>query len=113
MDATDVRAVAEQCAQFLGAAITADWSTPIPDMGWTVAQAVAHAAEVPLWYAFDLAAGGPSSVTANGKVGPATDDCMVGTCESLDPVPVFWNLYHVSARMGIQRMASFRSTLRL
>jgi uncharacterized protein (TIGR03083 family) len=59
MDATDVRAAAEQCAQFLGAAITADWSTPIPDMGWTVAQAVAHAAEVPLWYAFDLAAGGP------------------------------------------------------
>ena len=51
MDATDVRAAAEQCAQFLGAAITADWSTPIPDMGWTVAQAVAHAAEVPLWYA--------------------------------------------------------------
>ena len=51
MDATDVRAAAEQCAQFLGAAITSDWSTPIPDMGWTVAQAVAHAAEVPLWYA--------------------------------------------------------------
>ena len=42
-----------------------------------------------------------SSVTVNGKVGPATDDCMVSTCESLDTVPVVWNLYHVSARMGI------------
>jgi Mycothiol maleylpyruvate isomerase N-terminal domain len=54
MDATDVLAAAEQCAQFLASTVTADWTAPIPDMDWTVAQAVAHAAEAPLWYSFDL-----------------------------------------------------------
>jgi uncharacterized protein (TIGR03083 family) len=57
MDATDVLAAAEQCARFLETAVDADWGVPIPDMEWTVAQAVAHAAEVPLWYALRLSAG--------------------------------------------------------
>jgi uncharacterized protein (TIGR03083 family) len=70
MDATDVRAVAEQCARFLDAAVNADWSAPIPDMEWSVAQAVAHAAEGPLWYAFDLSAGEAEVTTMDLRVKP-------------------------------------------
>jgi hypothetical protein len=70
MDATDVRAAAKQCAHFLSAAVTADWSAPIPDMAWSVAQAVAHAAEGPLWYAFDLSAGATEVTTLDLRVKP-------------------------------------------
>jgi uncharacterized protein (TIGR03083 family) len=70
MDATDVRDAAEQCARFLDAAVNADWSAPIPDMEWSVAQAVAHAAEGPLWYAFDLSAGEAEVTTMDLRVKP-------------------------------------------
>ena len=70
MDATDVRAAAEQCARFLDGAVNADWSAPIPDMEWSVAQAVAHAAEGPLWYAFDLSAGEAEVTTMDLRVKP-------------------------------------------
>jgi uncharacterized protein (TIGR03083 family) len=58
VNGTDVRAVARDCAAFLRTVVDADWSAPIPDLDWTVAHAVAHAAEGSLWYAFDLAAVG-------------------------------------------------------
>ena len=63
MDATDVLDAAAQCERFLAGAVDADWGAPIPDMDWSVAQAVAHAAEAPLWYAFDLSAGGAGMTT--------------------------------------------------
>jgi uncharacterized protein (TIGR03083 family) len=57
MDRADLMTVAEQSEQFLCTALNDDWNTPIPDMEWTVAEAVAHMCESPLWYAFDLSAG--------------------------------------------------------
>lgn len=70
MDATDVLAVAEQSAQFSAPAVAADWAAPIPDMEWSVAQGIAHAAEAPLWYAFDLTAGGADLTTLELRVTP-------------------------------------------
>ena len=70
MDATDVLAAAEQCAQFLASTVTADRTAPIPDMDWSVAQAVAHAAEAPLWYTFGLTAGGAEPTTLEVRVKP-------------------------------------------
>ena len=61
MDATDVLAVAEQCAQFLAPAADADWGAPIPGMEWSVAQAIAHAAEAPHRPAAAVAAAPSSS----------------------------------------------------
>lgn len=59
MDGDDVRSAAAQCVAFLRAHEDADWSAAIPDMEWTVAQAVTHFAETGLWYSIDLTAGGP------------------------------------------------------
>ncbi len=70
MDATHVRAAADQCARFLGAAVNADWEAPIPDMEWSVARAVAHAAEGQFWYAFDLSAGGAEVTTLEVRIKP-------------------------------------------
>ena len=73
MDATDVLAVAEQNVQFLAPAVDADWGAPIPDMDWSVAQGIAHAAEAPLWYAFDLTAGGADLTMLELRVTPERD----------------------------------------
>jgi uncharacterized protein (TIGR03083 family) len=70
VDATDVLAAAEQCAQFLASTVTADWTAPIPDMDWSVAQTVAHAAEAPLGYSFDLTAGSAELTTLEVRVKP-------------------------------------------
>jgi hypothetical protein len=70
MDAEDVLAASEQCARFLTSFADADWSAPIPDLAWSVARAVAHAAEGPLWYAFDLVAGGAELTTMALRVKP-------------------------------------------
>jgi uncharacterized protein (TIGR03083 family) len=58
LNGTDVLNAAATCGVFLRPFIEQDWSTPIPDFDWTVAQAVAHVAAGNLWYAFDLAAAG-------------------------------------------------------
>jgi uncharacterized protein (TIGR03083 family) len=58
VNAADVRAAAAQCAAFLSVHVDADWSKPIPDLEWTVVQAIDHAAFSSLWYAFDLSAQG-------------------------------------------------------
>ncbi len=57
MDTSDLRAVAGECAEYLDSTVAADWTTPIPDMEWTVAQAVAHVCDTVLWYATDFVAG--------------------------------------------------------
>jgi len=70
MDATDVLAATQQCERFLAAVVDADWGTRIPDMDWSVARAVAHMANVLLWYAFDLSAGGAEVDTLEMRVKP-------------------------------------------
>jgi len=57
-DAADVRDAALVCGGFLESVVDADWTTPVPDLEFSVAGIVAHAAEGCLWYAIDLAAGG-------------------------------------------------------
>jgi hypothetical protein len=52
----DVRRAARWCADALMTQ-RGDWGTTVPDLTWTVRQAVAHAAQACIWYAVDLSAG--------------------------------------------------------
>src|SRR4051794_26608921 len=72
MNGKDVRATAEQCSRFLRNVVDADWSARIPDLDWTVAQAVVHTAKVSLWYAIDLSAAGAE----NHAIDPIIHDDM-------------------------------------
>lgn len=57
MEGAHVLEAAGACQALLGAAADRDWARRIPEMDWTVAEAVGHMAEGTLWYATDLAAG--------------------------------------------------------
>ncbi len=57
MTGDDVRAAAELCERTLEPALGADWQVPVPGLEFTVAAAVAHAAERPLWYSVDMWSG--------------------------------------------------------
>ncbi len=54
----DIARSADAVSAFLQGTDPELWSNEIPELGWTVSEAVAHAAEGCLWYAIDLAAGG-------------------------------------------------------
>jgi Mycothiol maleylpyruvate isomerase N-terminal domain len=79
----DVLEAAGECRTLLGAAVDRDWTQPIPEMDWTVAQAVIHIAEGTLWYATDLAAGEERQDTMELRVPPETANAeltrVVGT----------------------------------
>ena len=68
MIGADVLAAAGACGTFLRDHGDGDWTVPVPDLDMTVAEVVAHAAEGPLWYAIDLAAGGPDLPTVEHRV---------------------------------------------
>jgi uncharacterized protein (TIGR03083 family) len=57
MRGAEVLEAAAACQALLSEAAGQDWGRPIPELEWTVAQAVTHMAEGTLWYASDLAAG--------------------------------------------------------
>jgi hypothetical protein len=59
----DVRAAGTACHEFLAAFAGKDWSAPVPGLDSTVASVTAHAANGPVWYAFDLW-GGPGDDAA-------------------------------------------------
>jgi uncharacterized protein (TIGR03083 family) len=59
----DILAAAAECRGLLEPAIGADWSAPVPDLDFTVASVVAHAANCVLWYALDVW-GGPGDDAA-------------------------------------------------
>lgn len=63
MQGSDVRAAADAALGFLGPLAAQDWSAPLPDLDFTVASVIAHAANGPLWYAIDYATG-PGDDTA-------------------------------------------------
>ena len=60
------------CQALLGRGRRQDWTRPIPEMDWTVAEAVSHMAEGTLWYASDLAAGERRLETMELRVRPGT-----------------------------------------
>ena len=84
MTGTDVLAAADACGAFLRQHADGDWTAPVPDLDMTVAEVVAHAAEGPLWYAIDLAAGGPDLPTVEHRVKPdeVTPADLVATLET-------------------------------
>jgi hypothetical protein len=49
MDGHHLLEAAGECQALLAAAVDRDWTRPIPEMEWTVAQAVTHMAEGTLW----------------------------------------------------------------
>jgi hypothetical protein len=65
----DVLAAAELCRTMLEPALAADWAVPVPGLDFTVASAVAHAAEAPLWYSLDIWSG-QEDAAFDVKVGP-------------------------------------------
>jgi hypothetical protein len=72
MDGGTVLQAASECRAFLGGTLDRGWTLPIPDMDWTVAQAVAHIGEGLLWYATDLAAGPRELSAMDLRVRPET-----------------------------------------
>ena len=68
MNGADILDAARECRAVLWPASDLDWTVAIPELDWTVAQAVAHVAEVCLWYATDLAAGGEELNTMELRV---------------------------------------------
>ncbi|GAA2662648.1 MULTISPECIES: maleylpyruvate isomerase family mycothiol-dependent enzyme [Actinosynnema] len=69
----DVRGAAGECAAFLSGFADRDWAVPVPDLDWTVAQAVAHLVDCLRWYALDLA-GGPEEMDCWVEATDATAD---------------------------------------
>jgi uncharacterized protein (TIGR03083 family) len=63
-----VTEAASVCSAALEKVGSERWSTDIPDLNWTVARAVAHAAESCLWYAIDFAARGTDLLTVEHQV---------------------------------------------
>jgi Mycothiol maleylpyruvate isomerase N-terminal domain len=56
-DASLVFRTSIECCELLGSVVDLDWTRPIPEMTWNVAQAVAHAGSALIWYSMDLRAG--------------------------------------------------------
>jgi hypothetical protein len=73
MDGNMVLRVAEECRKFLDSVEDQDWTTPIPGMGRTVAQTVAHISECLLWYSTDLVAGEREVSTMEMRVRPGSE----------------------------------------
>jgi hypothetical protein len=67
-DSSTVRQVADLCAGFLAGSVAEDWTVAVPDLKWSVAETVAHAAEACLWYAIDLSAQGKDLVAVEHRV---------------------------------------------
>jgi uncharacterized protein (TIGR03083 family) len=69
-DGVDLRHALAISRALLEPVIGRDWSVPIPDLDWTVGEAVGHIAEACLWYATDLAARGRELHTMRLDVDP-------------------------------------------
>jgi hypothetical protein len=87
MDTGDLRATAAECASYLRASTSADWTVPIHGMPWTVGQAVAHICDGLLWHATDFVAGTAELSTMDLAVRPSTPPSdLVRTLETFAEV---------------------------
>lgn len=77
----DVRQAAREAIAFLGPFTGEDWSAPVPDLDFTVATVVAHAASGVLWYALDYTTGPGDDGSYDVKVLP--DDAPAKLLTSL------------------------------
>ena len=68
MDAQDVRQAVAASRALLDPAADRDWTVPAGDLDLSVAEVVAHIGETLLWYATDLAAGGPELAVMDARV---------------------------------------------
>lgn len=65
-----VRRTAAECSAFLDEFSGADWTTPIPEMDWSVIDAVAHMDGALIWYPTDLSAGPTELSAMDIKINP-------------------------------------------
>ena len=80
VEAEDVLAAAAVCLDLLESVRDADWSGPVPGLDFTVAGVVAHAANGPLWYAFDLWSGPSDDAALDLKVRTdATNSALIAS----------------------------------
>jgi hypothetical protein len=70
MRGDDVRIAVQEAVSFLEPLAAKDWSVKVPDLDFTVASVLAHAAEGPLWYAIDYTAGPGNDTAFELKVRP-------------------------------------------
>jgi uncharacterized protein (TIGR03083 family) len=117
LDATMLRWCAEECSSFLDPSAQADWSTPIPDMSWKIAEAVAHMGQPLLWYSSDFAAGPSELSSVEMQVDPNTDPVelirtvrtssrvLAGVVETLEPGARGWHPAGLADASGFVGMA--------
>jgi len=70
MDGDDVRAAAGAALTLLESQVSQDWTVPLPDLDFTVASVIAHAANTALWYAIDYTTGPGDDGAFDVKVMP-------------------------------------------
>ncbi|HVX42431.1 MAG TPA: maleylpyruvate isomerase N-terminal domain-containing protein [Mycobacteriales bacterium] len=99
----DVLAAAGACRELLDPWAGVRWDVPVPGMGLTVAQVVAHAANGPLWYAFDLWSGpgddaafelGVKADAANAAILLSLSNAARVCAASLDAAPAAIRGFH-------------------
>lgn len=69
MNGDDIRHAMRQCCDFLAPVTDRGWDVPVPDLEWSVAFTVGHAAQCCLWYATDLAASDKRLGTVDMTIG--------------------------------------------
>ncbi|WP_336214071.1 maleylpyruvate isomerase N-terminal domain-containing protein [Nonomuraea sp. LPB2021202275-12-8] len=88
MNGETILRTADECRAFLLPLTEQDWTTtPIPEMDWTVAQAVAHISDVLMWFSADFAAGDLELSTMELRVRPeSTPVDLVATMSTVATV---------------------------
>jgi uncharacterized protein (TIGR03083 family) len=77
MDGIDVVAAANECHDVLAPVVDHDWAVAIPGLDWTVADALAHAAQCCLYYAMDFAGGETEIHAIESRVDPAGEPAEI------------------------------------
>jgi hypothetical protein len=116
-DASLVHRTSVECCDLLRSAVDLDWTRPIPQMNWNVAQAVAHASSALIWYSMDLRAGTTelSTLDLTVKVDATRADLvatlgtgafvLASTIECTGPDLLGWHPWGIPDASGFRAMA--------